>query len=199
MKVLKGTIGLNASGRRRTNVEERKMKFLRSLAILSVGLTAMMSAGQEMGPSPELKKMDWMIGKWSGNVKWSIPGTPETEAPMDYECTWDGNFIKSSSTMEMAGMGKMTETGYLGWDAKNSKYVMYVFTNFSHDPRIERGTLDGNKLLMVSDPFNVQGQDIVGRATQTRKDDGSVHFLLEFKMGEEWAKVAEGTFKKKNS
>lgn len=173
------------------------MKVARIFATLILGLLATAGFCQPgMAPHEELKKLDWMIGEWTGKLKWTMEGM-EGEGAMTYKCEWDGNFIKNSAVTDMAGMGKMTETAYLGWDEKNKQYVIHCFTNFSHDPRIERGTLDGNKLILVSDPWNTGGQTMVGRATTVKNDDGTLLFTLEFKMEDKWVKAAEGTFKKK--
>jgi hypothetical protein len=162
------------------------------LAVFGLGI----AQEPQMAPAPELKKLEWFLGEWNGKVKWSMPGMDATEETMSFKNEWEGQFIKSSSVMSMSGT-KMTEVGYIGWNPKTKKYDNYTFTNFAPTPRIEHGELDGDKMTFTSDPWDVMETPVVGRATVTRKSPTELAFLLEFKMGDAWQKVAEGAFKKK--
>ncbi|MBX3119786.1 MAG: hypothetical protein KF784_12020 [Fimbriimonadaceae bacterium] len=144
----------------------------------------------------EVKKLDWLIGDWSATVKMSMQGMDfETKYTMKNE--FDGQFLKSTTLMDMMG-AKMTESMYIGWNSTKKQYDSWAFTNFSPDPRIEHGTLTGDKMVMVSEPWNVgDGAPTIGRGTMTKKSATEIHFLLEFKEGDKWVKVGEGTFTKK--
>lgn len=160
------------------------------------GLTGS-AVAQEMPVEPpaELKALAWQNGDWEGTVKWSMPGM-EGDSVMAFKVSFEGPFQKSVSTMEMQGM-KMIETGYLAWDAAKKEFVMWTFTNFAPMPRVERGHLNKEKMVMTSDPWEVMGQTMVSRATMTKKSDKEMSFVLEFKMGDSFTKAAEGSFKKK--
>ena len=147
-------------------------------------------------PPAELKKLDWYIGEWTGKVKWSMPGMPPTDEEMSIKNVWDGQFIKSSSIMTMSGQ-KMMETSFVGWNAKTKKYDSYTFTNFAPTPRIEHGEMDGDKFAFTSDPWDVGGMEMIGRASMVKKSDKEFTFILEFKLGDKFEKVGEGSFKKK--
>lgn len=149
-----------------------------------------------MDPPAELKKLDWYIGEWMGKVKWTMPGMAPTDEEMSFKNEWEGQFIKSSAVMSMSGQ-KMTETSFVGWNAKTKKYDSYTFTNFSPMPRIEHGEMDGDKFVFTSDPWDVGGMEMIGRASMVKKSDKEIAFVLEFKLGEKFEKVGEGTFKKK--
>ena len=175
------------------------MRFVKTACMALLAMCSLAAIAQEIPPPPaELKKLDWMVGEWSGKVKWTMAGVPESEETMDFKVDWDGNFLRSTSKMTMMGMS-VTESVYIGWDAKSNKYLCHTFTNLSNDPRIERGTLDGKTFTTVSDPWSVMGSEAVGRATQRLNDDGSIYFLLEMKEGDKWTKMSEGTFKKKTA
>lgn len=172
------------------------MKVARLLVCLFAFGSALALGQDQNAPHPELNKLSWQLGTWEGNVKWSMPGMDD-EMTMAWTSVMDGNFMKSTSTMDMMGQ-KVTETGYLTWDAKQSRYSYWTFTNFAHMPRVEHGTLDGDKMVMISEPWDAgMGEATVSRATVAKKGDTELTFLLEFKQGETWNKVAEGTFKKK--
>ena len=59
------------------------------------------------GPSPELKKLDFLAGKVTGKGKMYMPG----QSPTDWSCsdktTWtkDGRYLKSESKVSCPGMG----------------------------------------------------------------------------------------------
>lgn len=148
-----------------------------------------------MTPAPELKKLEWQVGTWSGNLKWLMPGM-EGEAKMDFKCVWEGNFLKSTSAMEMSGM-KFNEVSFTGWDAAKKEYVSWTFTNFAALPRIERAKLDGNTMISTSEPWDTgMGQAMISRATLIKKSDKEFSMTIEFKTGEKFEKAAEGAFKK---
>ena len=149
-----------------------------------------------MAPPPELKKLQFLVGEWTGKMKWSMPGMTEA-SDMPFKVEWEGQFLKTTSTMTMAGMS-MVETAYIGWDAKRKDYTSWTFTNFAPQPRIEHGKFEGDKFVSVSEPWDVgMGEPTTGRATITKVTDIMVNFMLEFKEGDKWNKVAEGTFTKK--
>lgn len=144
----------------------------------------------------EIKKLGWMVGEWTGTIKMNMQGM-EFESQSTMKNEFEGQFLKSASVMDMMGM-KMTETMYMGWNAAKNRYESYAFSNFSPKPRIEYGTMEGDKMTMTSEPWEVGGEaPTVGRGTMTKKSDTEIHFILEFKEGDKWVKVGEGTYKKK--
>ncbi|MBA3725133.1 MAG: hypothetical protein H0W86_01460 [Armatimonadetes bacterium] len=168
----------------------KRTKFIVALAAL---LAFALAPAQEK-PSAEMERIAWMLGDWSGKVKWSIKGMNET-VDMPYKAVMEGNFMKSTSSFQMMGMS-FSEMSYLCWDSAKKRYSSYTFTKFAPTPRIEHGTLEGDKMVMISEPWTVEGP-MTSRATITKKSDKEVHFLIEFKEGDKWVKTAEGTFTKK--
>ncbi len=174
------------------------MKAVKSMFLaVMLGVAALASA-QLPEVSAEVKALDWMLGEWSGTVKWTMMGT-ETDAQMTLKAEREGLFLKRNTTTELMGM-KMTEVSYTGWDDKKKKYWSHVFTNFGSGPRIESGDKNGDAFVSVSEPWDAgpEREPITGRISYTKKGDDML-YVLEFKMGEKWEKVAEGTFKKKKT
>lgn len=173
------------------------MKAIKSLFLaVSLCIAALSSAQTSEAPA-EIKSLDWMIGEWTAAIKWSMMGM-NADGPITWKVEKEGPFMKQSTVMEMLG-SKMTESSYLGWDAKKKKYWMHSYTNFAPTPRIEWGEQKGDVMILISDPWEVSsptGAATVSRSTMTRKGE-EVHFVLEFKNGEKWDKVGEGVFKKK--
>lgn len=150
-----------------------------------------------MEPPAELKKLDWMIGEWSGNVKMSMEGM-DMEGVMTYSLSWSGQFIKGISVWDVQGM-KMTEDMYMGWDPQKGKYSSYTFTNFAPTPRIEWGESKGDTTVWMSEPWITSpGQPAtLSRVTLTKVSGSEMKFLLEFKAGDQWQKIGDAVFKKK--
>ncbi len=162
-------------------------------------LTVALAAAQipNMEPPTELKKFDWMIGTWSGNVKMSFEGM-DMEGVMTYNVSKSGQFIKMSSVWDAMGM-KMMEDAYVGWDAGKGKYSCHTFTNMAPTPRVEWGEVKGDTQTWISEPWaGAPGAPpTVSRASLTRVSNTQMKFTLEFKAGDTWTKVGDGVFKKK--
>lgn len=165
------------------------------ISLLATFLMTALGMSQEMAPPAELKKLDWYMGEWSGKFNFSMPDM-QGEATFTFKNEWDGNFIRTTSTMEFGGM-KMTETTFLGWNDKVKKYEQYTFTNIANTPRIERADPGDTQWVFLSEPWNAGGAEVVSRATLTKKSTTEMEMLLEFKDGSNWTKVGSGTFKKK--
>ena len=53
------------------------------------------------------------------------------------------------------------------------------------------GKLDGETLVMVSEPWEIMGQSISSRATMKKTSDTKARFVVEFKMGDAWEKATD--------
>lgn len=172
------------------------LKIAKALIALVVMAFVPLAGAQQAEVPAELKAMSFYIGTWKGNVTWSMPGMDAATEETSMVNTWSGQFIKSESKMNVGGM-EMVEATYIGWDPEKKKYSSYAFTNISATPRIEWGVAkDANTFVFESEPWDVMGQKTVGRGTMTKVSDTELKFMLEFKSGDSWMKVAEGSFKK---
>ena len=165
------------------------------LLIFAIVSAAVLSGAQEMSPPKELKKLDWLLGNWSGKVKWTMPGMAG-ESDMKLTVTMDGMFQKQVSIMTMDGQESL-ETSYVGWDPKKKVYSSWTFTNFAPTPRVEKYVISGNKIVATSQPWEVgmPGGPTSSRATMIRSGN-KFSVSLEFMMGKKWTKVGSGTFTK---
>jgi len=153
--------------------------------MVALFLTPMVSAfAQDMSAPKEVKDLGWMVGTWSGSGKIAFGGQ-ETEITSSITFSFDGQFLKAVSTDKSSGF-TMTKTAMIGWDAAKSEYVSYTFTNIAPKARIAHGKMDGNKLVMVSDPWEAEGMTSVARETLSKISDTKCGSMIEMKIGDKW-------------
>lgn len=164
---------------------------MRSLAFVSVLALCTASFAQlpDLNPPAEVKKFDWLVGTWTGEAKFNFGGM-ELDVRTKMTVSYEGQFLRSVSLNDY-GMIQATETMYLGWDAARGEYVSWSFSNMAPLPRIERGKLEGDKLVMVSDPWGIMGQDVVSRGTIAKISDSKASLMLEMKAGDSWEQATE--------
>ena len=170
---------------------------MNKLIVSSVfALVAIVAHAQpSMDPPKELDSFKWMAGKWSASTHWNMEGQ-EFDSKMDMDHDFDGQFFRSRSVTDMMGM-KMTELILVGYDAKAKKINSYTFANWAPTSRLETVTFEGDKAVWAGAGWDGgDGKMTVNRSTMTKVSATEIKFVLEFKEGEKWAKVAEGTFKK---
>lgn len=158
------------------------MKCIATAALLSI--TTASALAQEM--PKQVADLGWMVGTWSGSGKIAFGGH-ETEITSTITASFDGEFLKTVSADKSAGF-TLTKTAMIGWDAAKGEYLCYTFTNISPSARIEHGKLEGNKLVMVSEPWEAEGMKLVGRETISKITDSQYGLVLEAKIGDEWEK-----------
>ena len=137
-----------------------------------------------------------MVGEWKSTSTWNMPDAPTKDVDSTMKVEWDGQFLRHTSTSDF-GMMMMTETMMFGYDPYKKKYYSSSFTNMAPTPRIEWGTLEGDTLVMVSEPWQIRGDESVSRATLVKVSDDEIKFKLEFKYGDSWTVVSDSVFKRK--
>lgn len=169
-----------------------------SLVGLVFGLVAVSSAQISTEPQAEIKAIDWMNGTWEGTIMMNVQGV-EIEQKGTMTISTDLQFKKIVGKSQTMGMD-FNEVSYISFNAETKKYSMHTFANWAPTPRVESGTWDGTKWVMVSDPWSVPGMGtITSRTTITKASDTEMQFLLELRQGEDWVKTGEGTYTKKES
>jgi hypothetical protein len=150
----------------------------------------------DLAPPAEMKKFEWMVGEWASKSTWTMTGMPPMEVASTFKAEWDGQFLKQTAVSDFVGFMKMTESMYMGYDAKKGEYVSYAFTNFAPTPRVEHGKLNGDVLVMVCDSWEVMGEVSSSRVTLTKVSNDEVKIKLEFKEGDMWTTVTDGVYKR---
>ena len=167
------------------------------LLIAAASIISALCWGQEFNltPSPEVQKLDWLIGNWESSGVWTMEGIV-MNVDTTVKVEWDGKFLRHTTVSDF-GMMKMTETMMFGYDPAKEWYFASAYTNMSATPRIEYGRLVGSTLVMVSDPWQIEGDTTVSRVTIVKVNNDEYTFKLEFQEGEKWNVINKSVFKRK--
>lgn len=175
------------------------MKLILSLV---ASLTFAFASAQIEMPDPtppaEVSRLAFLAGNWEGNIKIfeltgsSIEGKSSIKATMAI----GGRYLHAMQTISMEGMqigGLFLAT----YDAEKKKYVSWWYDQMAAEPVESEGEFVGEILVFVSKPVEAPGMGSASfRSTYDKKSDTELVFTLEMKMGEEWIKFMEGTFKR---
>ena len=130
-------------------------------------------------PAPELKKLEPLVGNWSGSGKMTEPGnvTSEWTARGSYRWCMDGHFLREDFTIEFKGVeGAFTFIGYLGWDRENKRYVNLNANNGGQVQMHEMKLLpDGSVLQLMLQ--NQQGMPYAERSLFKVTGDTMTHTI----------------------
>jgi hypothetical protein len=169
---------------------------------LVASLTFAFASAQVEMPDPtppsEVGKLAFLVGNWEGTMKIFDPSgaSMESKSSMNTTMAIGGRFLHAMETISMEGMqigGLFLAT----YDAEKKKYVSWWYDQMSAEPVVSEGEFVGSKLIFVSKPVDMPGMgSVTFRSTYDKKSDTEFVFILEMKMGEEWIKFMEGTFKK---
>ena len=167
-----------------------------ALTLIVAALFPAPMSAQTPGAPPEMKKLESMFGTWAGKIKFIGDGFPPepSETSMKVEPVLGGMYQKIVYTVSMPGV-TLEGHSMIGFDPTEKKYKSWTFDNMAFSPREESGTLDGSKLVMVSEP---QG-GLVTRVTFDTSTKDVMQFTIEMKEGEKWTKVGECAYSRKTS
>jgi hypothetical protein len=98
-----------------------------SLLAVSTLLAATAPRAQEIPvPAPELKKLQPLVGNWTGKGKMTEPTGDTTAWTANGTYAWalDGHFVREDFSIRFEGMdAPMVMRGYIGWDGERKRYV----------------------------------------------------------------------------
>jgi Protein of unknown function (DUF1579) len=169
-----------------------------ALCTTVLALMAATSVDAQMGipsPAPELKKLDFMAGDWTGEGTMTPgpPGTPTSKWAMKTRAEWmEGNFfLVENSDMDLGPMGKGKEVAYLGYDSNKKVYTYRAFNSMG-EAEDSTGTVDGDTWTWTSDE-HMGGQTMKGRFTM--KVLSPTSYTMKFELspdGKNWTTGMEG-------
>ena len=145
-------------------------------------------------PGPELEKIKYFVGTWktTGDLK-PGPMGPGGKFTDTTHAEWmpGGFFIQMHSNGEMAGMGKMTSSAFMGYNTEDKVYTYDEFS--STGERVSaRGTLEGDTWTWTNEE-KMMGKTMKGRFTEKMTSPTSYDFKFEMSMeGSPFETVMEG-------
>lgn len=153
------------------------------------------AVAQDLSAPKQVKDLGWMVGTWTGSGKIAFGGN-ETQITSESTVAFDGQFLRITSVDKSSGFA-MTKTEMIGWDPGKSEYVSYTFTNIAPKARIAHGKMEGDKLVMVTEPWEAEGMTAVARETLYKVSDTKTGLTMEFKNGDKWIKGMDFVLAKK--
>jgi len=174
------------------------MKQALAIALLCVFVCAALVAAQgpppKPTPAPELKKLDYFAGNWKseGEVKPGPFGPGGKFTSMEHNEWMTGKFfLVLHSNGNFAGMGRLTETGYMGYNTEDKVYTYDAF-NTMGEAEHSRGTVEGDTWTWSSNE-KMGGKAMKGRFTMTIVSPTSYTYKFELAPeGGSYATVVEG-------
>jgi len=171
----------------------------RALAVLSVALALPALGAEPKGPpppSPEQRRMGWLVGKWKGTgaVK-ENPFMPTGTLQTSDDCAWfEGKYAVVCRGSGKGPVGPMKSIGIMGWNAEEKTYVWYGLDSTpSASTVVARGTLEGSTWTFV-DEQRMEGKLVRSRYVMAEKGKDAYDFRWEVQGADgTWATVMEGT------
>jgi hypothetical protein len=128
--------------------------------------------GDRQAPSPEMKKLDFLVGRWSAKRALNPSGRHEFTMTESSETTWapGGRFLQTRTTSTGPDNRPVTVLSMLGYDSSTGQYHMWVFSPFVDLPLEWSGSLEGARLvltMLVSRPISGGIGAMVTRESRT--------------------------------
>ncbi len=172
------------------------MKKISWLVLLLVGV---FSVAQMPAKPEELKKLQFLVGKFGGtNKMYMDPSQEPTESKGSIESKWilDDRYLNWNFNGEFMGM-KMNGILTMSYDPMQKKFVGTWIDNMGNGILYFRGNFEGEKLVLVSDPAEAEGMGVVSMKAIYYATDKGFKFDLDMKMQENWIPMMRSEFKKK--
>ena len=145
------------------------------------------------GPGPEMKKLEFLLGKRTAKGKLFAPGQAPAEWTSTEQSEWGpgGNSIRAEAEIDYGGGLKDTSLTMMSYDAGEKLYKCYRFSSMEPTPIEASGKFEGDKLVMMIKP---DATGLLYRITFAPKSKTESVFLLEQKKGDSFEKFLEGVY-----
>ena len=172
------------------------MKLLVCMFFICSGLLAF---GQPPAQQPGgLENLSWMIGNWAGKQDFNTNGDEAMvgEATDRIEMGIAGKYLCEMLSTTLPNRKPTDTRHFISFDRQSGKYTAWWFNDTSTHPMELTGEVNGNKLVLISDPA---APGPVLRATYENPTPGTLTFLLEMKTGPTWTRLFLSTYSKKEA
>lgn len=153
-------------------------------------------AGQ-MQPSGDLKKVEWMLGKWTGAGTSMFPGMEGNISCSAHVKALDGGWWYEMNMVDKYPQFESSAKMMLTYDPM-AKHWMSVYVNYMGPDAIKSyGQIKGNTLSMTSEETNMEGMKTRFRTDFKMLDSKTMDFTLWMQMGKDWNQVQHATYRRK--
>jgi hypothetical protein len=171
-----------------------------SLGLVAVAGVALAQAPEAPKPGPELKPLQYFVGKWTseGELK-PGPFGPGGKMTSQDTCEWfaGGFHVVCRGTGKMPS-GSVSSLGIVGYSAAEKSYTFYGIDNMGMGD-LSKGTKSGNTWTFTS-KSSMNGQTFHSRYTMTEVSPTSYTFKWDTSAdGTKWATAMEGKSTKAGS
>src|SRR5262249_17460691 len=122
-----------------------------SAALALTGAAALAQAPAASGPSPEMKRLDFLAGKWNVSGKGNLLGVTPIESQGTDETTWvlGGQYLLGRSTVTSPGQPASESLRLIGYDSQTKQYRIWLFGSVGMPPGEASGHFEGGKLVLA--------------------------------------------------
>jgi membrane-associated protease RseP (regulator of RpoE activity) len=135
----------------------RRFGFVPLLAGLLLGASAAPAPREpNVAPSPEMKRLEFMVGRWQLHRTFSRPDRTPPEPAGSIEVAWiaGGQFLRSQEQWRPSTGGPPYDVlTVFGYDPWAKRYRMWTFLPRSEIPMEWSGRFEGQRLVMMLDEY----------------------------------------------
>jgi hypothetical protein len=147
-------------------------------------------------PADALARLAFMQGDWAGKQNFNTDGGPAMvgDATNSISMGIAGKYLCETLSTTLPGRKPTDTRHFISFDKQSGKYTAWWFNDTSFHPTLLTGELNGNKLVLMSEP---SGPGPVLRATYESPTPDKLTFHLEMKSGDSWTSLFVTTYLKK--
>ncbi|MDQ2985978.1 MAG: hypothetical protein M3R13_04570 [Armatimonadota bacterium] len=127
---------------------------------------------------PQMQQVSFLVGQWAGSVQ-------GTSVRFDVEAGPGKRSLRFGLILSGRNVRSFSDDGFLWWDDEPGAFRTLAMSSISNDPRREIGRLVAGALVMVSEPFEVDGRSERSRRTISKSGEG-LKFEIASREGEAW-------------
>ena len=126
------------------------------------GAAAQGQEGAQPGPSPEMRKLDFLVGKLTIKGKLYPPNGTPSELTGTAETTWamGGRYLQIQSTFQRETGSARETLRLIGYDPQAKQYRAWSFTSGGPMASEWRGNFEGERLVLTLQPNLADGVGI---------------------------------------
>jgi hypothetical protein len=150
-------------------------------------------------PPPELKMADFLLGEWTNSESGEVARKKvDVTFQLSISKALGGHYLLVRHVHNVPGGADVEGIHMLTYDPDKKLWRAWWFISSEATVNELSGNFEGDKLMMVSKPFQTPGVtgDLVLRATWQQTADKGLRFTLDLKQADSWRKFIDRTYVK---